>query len=305
MNKTGIFTGGNDRFIDLIIDLVDSIRSINKEVKIYVLNDNLSLENINKINQRDVIIINYNKFDHLFKNKNNINSKINILRLRLNDIAVEKKLDIDNIIWLDADTWVQNNDIFEISKILCKKKKLGIVSQNSRYSQRSIQTQRVFGDFHLIKNILYKNSRKLPLSFENKEKLKAMATLNSGVFCLPTHSTIWKNFQKWQNYIIKHSVKLFFSDQLAIGMSVYIDRINYECLPDTCNYMMGSYKNRWNTNTKKFTEYYPPYNEISVLHYCGLKKFTDNWNVLSVEDQNDNSFKKNILFSNINKELNK
>ena len=88
MNKTGIFTGGNDRFIDLIIDLVDSIRSINKEVKIYVINDNLSSKNINKINQREAIIINYNKFDHLFKNKKNINSKINILRLRLNDIAL-------------------------------------------------------------------------------------------------------------------------------------------------------------------------------------------------------------------------
>ena len=294
MIKTGIFTGGNDKYIHFITNLLDSIINLNINIPIYIIDGGLSKNSISQINLRNCKVLNYTKLDYLYKK--DPKSKINILRLRINEIVDKYDLKIENIIWLDADTWVQTPEIFNICNNICQKSKLGIKSQSNRYDKKTIRYKNVIGNLCILNNILYKNSKKINIKAKDSETLKASATLNSGVFCLPYNSSIWNTFKKWQEKIINDNGNLFSSDQLVIGCSVYIDNINYEILPDNCNYFFG-YPIRYSTKTNKFLEYYPPYNTISVLHYCGIDKFKENWFLRKVEDENDNKIIKDIRYN--------
>jgi len=166
---------------------------------------------------------------------------------------------------------------------------------------RSINHRKVinYGTFSLfmLRNIIYKNSRNLGFTNDIIQKLEAVPTLNSGVFALDIDSPHWSRFRYWQEYIIENGGNRFSSDQLAIGYTIYLDNFNYELLPDVCNYFCG-YRMRWNEITKKFVDYYPPYNEISVIHHCGLTKFTPDWDKISMVDMNDNKIIKSILYRN-------
>ncbi|VVU95060.1 hypothetical protein CPAV1605_785 [seawater metagenome] len=298
MNKICVFTGGNDKYFGLINDLINSIRHINKIIKIGIIDGGLSQENTRILKEKNCHIIKYNKLDHIITDKK---SKINILRLWLDVLAEENNINATTLIWLDADTWIQNNEIFHICHQICLKDKLGIKSQSSRYDTKTIQYKKIlpFKTYSLffLRNILYKNTKTIPLSSNEITKLEAVATLNSGVFCLHAKSKSWEIIRNRQKYIIDNGGNLFSSDQLSIGYAVYLDDIEYELLPDYCNYFF-SYKIRWNEKINKFVEYYPPYNEISVLHYCGLTKFTKNWTLKKMHTLTDQYIEKDISFKN-------
>jgi hypothetical protein len=230
---------------------------------------------------------------------NDLKSKINLSRLWLDYIVNQNNLNIVTIILLDADTFIQNDEFIHICHGICKKNKLGIKSQSCRYDTKTIQYKKIipmenFGflknkSLYLLRNIIYKNSSFIPLKSEYLDKLVASATLNSGVFCLETKSKSWSIFRKWQKIIIDNETNYFMSDQLSICYAVYLDNIEYELLPDYCNYFCG-YPMRWNSIKNKFVEYYPPYNEISVVHYCGLNKNNKDWNKINVYDMYDDQF---------------
>jgi len=78
--------------------------------------------------------------------------------------------------------------------------------------------------------------------------------------------------------------------------TIYLDNYDYELLPDTCNYLC-CYKLRYNENTKKFVEYHSPYDEISVIHFCGLTKFTKDWYMREVYNMSDEKTMKSILYA--------
>ena len=297
MSNLCIFTGGDDLYFDLIHELIQSINILDNSIPVVVIDGGIHINNLTKINYKNVFVVRPEFCNGESK------SIVNILRLRLDQICKYYSLPYKTLIWLDADTWVQNLYPFlDICKTVCNKKKLIIKSQSSRLDRKTIQTQKVvnFGTFSLfrLKNIIYKNSKFLGFSNETLEKLESVATLNSGVFALDIDAPHWERFRYWQEYIIKeNNGKKFNSDQLSIGYTIYLDILDYELFPDICNYFCG-HPLRWNENTKKFVDFYPPYDEINIIHHCGITKFIDNWDKIKVLDMNDNSITKSVLFSN-------
>ena len=298
MAEAGLFTGGDDKYFELIADLIDSIRKINTDITIIVIDGGLNAENIQALKAKNVTLVNPTFCDDLIGI--NFKSKINILRLNLDRICEEYHLKLNTLIWLDADTWVQKLDyLLDLCFTVTKKNKLAIKAQISRLDTRSINTRKIinYGTFSLfmLRNILYKNSRNLGFTNDTIQKLESVPTLNSGVFALDIKSPHWNRFRYWQKYIIENGGNSFSSDQLAIGYTIYLDNFTFELLPDTCNYFCG-YKMRWNEMTKKFVDYYPPYEEISVIHHCGLTKFKKDWDKIEIIDMNDEKIIKSILY---------
>jgi len=299
--EVAIFTGGDSKYFELINDLIVSIRKQNNDINMIIIDSGLKAEQIKILkNNNNIQIINAEKM--LINDNIERKSIISILRLRLKEICDTYSLNYKILIWLDADAWVQNLEILlKNCANIANKKKLAIVSQNSRNSERSLYTEKIIelGTWSLfrLRNIVYKNSKGLGLSNNMLRKLEAKPTLNSGVFALHIDSPHWEKMRFWQQYIIDNGGKQFNSDQLSIGYTIYLDNYDYELLPDTCNYLCGCYKLRYNENTKKFVEYHSPYDEISVMHFCGLTKFTKDWEIREIYNMSDEKTMKSILYA--------
>ena len=131
---------------------------------------------------------------------------------------------------------------------------LAIVSQASRLQQHHMAHKKKF--FSLAyepRNILYKNAKRAKLPRGEVQSMLARPTLNAGVYALPAQSRHWDTWSKRQQQCLESKCRVFTVDQLSLGLAVYIDKMNYEALPDICNYM-GPW--RYDTEQKMFTDFF-------------------------------------------------
>ena len=183
----------------------------------------------------------------------------------LDKILPNKKV----IIWIDADAWLQTFESIDLFSLVAKKNKLAIVSQATRLENKNIQFKKVFTHrFVELRNILYKNARRAGLTKDLIEKMQGRPTLNAGAYALHVNAPHWKRFRYWQNEILKKG-RLFTSDQLSIGLTIYHDELSYEALPDICNYINPW---RYDEENKLFVDYFAPYTPISIVHLAGQDK---------------------------------
>ena len=108
--EVGIFTGGDSKYFELLNDLIISIRKQDSNINIIILDSGLKAEQIEVLkNNKNIQIINAESI--LINDNIERKSIISILRLRLKEICDTYLLNYKILIWLDADTWVQNLEI--------------------------------------------------------------------------------------------------------------------------------------------------------------------------------------------------
>ena len=265
-DKITIVSGGDTKYFQLLKELAHSVRDKpeGKDINIVFLDGGLSKEDIDYFKNLNISVINPGWCNSLAERraKGRDFLKINIAKLYLDQLISNTEI----IIWVDADTWIQNFEFINLYDLVARKKKLAIVSQASRLQPQHIQYRKWFFH-HLVelRNILYKNARRSGLKISEIKSLQARPTLNAGSYALHIDAPHWKQFRFWQNEILKKG-RLFTSDQLAMGLTIYHDNFSYEALPDICNYM-GPW--RYSSEDNVFVDYYAPYNPVSVMHLAG------------------------------------
>ena len=264
--KITIVSCGNTKYFQLLKELAHSVRDKpeGKDINIVFLDGGLSKEDIDYFKNLNINVINPGWCNSLAERraKGRDFLKINIAKLYLDQLISNTEI----IIWVDADAWIQNFEFINLYDLVARKKKLAIVSQASRLQPQHIQYRKWF--FHQLvelRNILYKNARRSGLKLSEIKSLQARPTLNAGSYALHIDAPHWKQFRFWQNEILKKG-RLFTSDQLAMGLTIYHDNFSYEALPDICNYM-GPW--RYSNEDNVFVDYYAPYNPVSVMHLAG------------------------------------
>ena len=265
-DKITIVSGGDTKYFQLLKELAHSVRDKpeGKDINIVFLDGGLSKEDINYFKNLDINVINPGWCNSLAERRARGRDflKINIAKLYLDQLIPNTEI----IIWVDADAWIQNFEFINLYNLVARKNKLAIVSQASRLQPQHIQYRKWF--FHQLvelRNILYKNARRSGLKISEIKSLQARPTLNAGSYALHIDAPHWKQFRFWQNEILKKG-RLFTSDQLAMGLTIYHDNFSYEALPDICNYM-GPW--RYSNEDNVFVDYYAPYNPVSVMHLAG------------------------------------
>jgi len=265
-DKITIVSGGDTKYFQLLKELAHSVRDKpeGKDINIVFLDGGLSKEDINYFKNLNINVINPGWCNSLAERRARGRDflKINIAKLYLDQLIPNTEI----IIWVDADAWIQNFEFINLYNLVARKNKLAIVSQASRLQPQHIQYRKWF--FHQLvelRNILYKNARRSGLKISEIKSLQARPTLNAGSYALHIDAPHWKQFRFWQNEILKKG-RLFTSDQLAMGLTIYHDNFSYEALPDICNYM-GPW--RYSNEDNVFVDYYAPYNPVSVMHLAG------------------------------------
>ena len=292
--KITIVSGGNTKYFQLLKELAHSVRDKpeGKDINIVFLDGGLSKEDIDYFKNLNINVINPGWCNSLAERraKGRDFLKINIAKLYLDQLISNTEI----IIWVDADAWIQNFEFINLYDLVARKKKLAIVSQASRLQPQHIQYRKWF--FHQLvelRNILYKNARRSGLKLSEIKSLQARPTLNAGSYALHINAPHWKQFRFWQNEILKKG-RLFTSDQLAMGLTIYHDNFSYEALPDICNYM-GPW--RYSNEDNIFVDYYAPYNPVSVMHLAGQDLHrSDLDHMVDILDLDDKKIKKSLRY---------
>jgi hypothetical protein len=171
----------------------------------------------------------------------------------------------DIYIWMDADSWICNKEVIELYIKGAQKERIALVCGADRANKQVTNISKWIGPWATIKHFYMKNARGAGLSWKEAQTLSIKPTLLSGNFALKNNAPHWKNYQSNIEKIIKRG-RIFGSDQLALGMTVYLDNLPAELLPAWCNWtgtpMLDEDEN-------KFVEPYLPHHPIGIIHMAG------------------------------------
>ena len=289
-----IVSGGDSKYFQLLKELALSIREKHegKSINIAYLDGGLTSEDINYFKSLNIEVVDpgwCNPIAELKAAGRNF-LKINIAKMHLDKILPNRKI----IIWIDADAWLQTFASIDLFSMVANKNKLAIVSQATRLESKNIQFKKIFTHrFVELRNILYKNARRAGLETHLIEKMQGRPTLNAGAYSLHVKAPHWERLRHWQNEILKKG-RLFTSDQLSIGLTIYHDQLTYEALPDICNYI---YPWRYDEDKNLFVDYFAPYTPVSIVHLAGQDQSrNDHLYEVKMLNQDDQIIKKTLRY---------
>lgn len=175
------------------------------------------------------------------------------------------------LVWLDADTWVQDAAAVRMMAGAARTGALAIVPGGGRFGARPMRIRWLLGGlFGLaqIRSFNFKNGRHAGLSLAILRDLGSRSLLNAGAFGLRADAAHWEVMRKWQTFVLRRG-KPFTSDQIAIALTIYTDGLPVELLPDTCNHL-GPY--RFDPDEPALLEFWYPYPKVGIIHLANQEQ---------------------------------
>ena len=272
MKKNVIVSLADANYFDLLLELVESIKSFKEssEVAICILDAGLTKEQLEILSK---------KVDEIKKAEWDIDVpgyKVmgkEWLKSQVSRAFLPKYFpNYNKYLWIDCDAWVQDWSSINLYFKACENGKLGITQTMGPGYKIMSKVKWIFGKIALIKSQNFKHAIKSKIGLNEARKLAFAPHINIGVFSLEKDSLCWSN---WQNNLTKtlSSGQVFGSEGLAINMSVYIDEIDTEFLPLNCNWIASNLLPKFSESTNAFVEPYLPNHKIGIMHLAaGLWK---------------------------------
>lgn len=268
MKKNLIVSSADNKYFKLLLELINSLRSNSQseEYEIAVLSINLSHENLKELNDLNIQykepIWNIKVPEYKILGRDHLKTQVS--RFFLDEYFPG----YENYIWMDSDMWVNSFEEFDLYRKGSEGKGFAITPQVDRAYHQLINIK-WFGPFpKKINSINYKNISK-SISLKAGREYAGYATLNAGCFAYNKNyegmSIIRKNLQ-----IASLKGRIFGSDQVALCLSVFRDKIEVELLPSYCNWMCDYHLPKFSEDLKKFVEPYLPNNPIGCMHLAGM-----------------------------------
>ena len=188
------------------------------------------------------------------------------LKIQISRAYLDRYLpEVDVLLWIDADAWVQDFAGVELMFAAASAGSLAVVPEPSRYAPEVIRVRWAALGFAEVRSILYKNARKARVPERDARRIGLRHTLNTGAFALRQDAPHWKAWRQRQAQVIASGGRIFSSDQLSLGLAVYLDELPFDLLPEICNYI-GPWKA--SDDGEWLVEYYSPHNPVSIVHMC-------------------------------------
>ena len=272
MNSNAIVTLADSNYFELLQELIDSIKAHeqSKTVSICVLDAGLTAEQ-SKILKQKVHSIKKAEWDievpgYKVAGKEWLKSQVSRAFLPKYFPGYKKYL------WIDCDAWVNDWSSVELYFKACNDGKLGITQTMGPGYRIMSKVKWLFGKFAIIKSQNFKHAISSNIGIDKARKLAFAPHINIGVFSLEENSSCWNSWQENLKVTLS-SGKIFGSEGLAINMSVYIDEIETEFLPLTCNWIASNLLPKYDEQNQYFVEPFLPNTKIGIMHLAaGLWK---------------------------------
>ena len=267
-NKTVIVSLSDEKYFELLLELIDSINNFDqsKEVDICILDAGMNDGQINTLRQK-VKQIKKAEWDidvpgYKVRNKEWLKSQVS--RAFLPNYFP----DYENYIWIDSDAWI--NDWHAIDLLIkgCKMKELAI-TQTIAPGYRDVgKVNWIFGNIASVKTQNFKHAIRSGFEKDIARKIAFAPHLNIGVFSMRKSSSGWNIWQKNLRKALSKG-RIFGSEGLAINVSVYVDDLETEFLPPSCNWIISHLLPKYDEENQQFVEPNLPNNKIGIVHLAG------------------------------------
>jgi len=267
MNKNVIVSLADSNYFELLNELVDSIKRFDesKEFDICIMDAGLEKNQIELL-EKKVHEIKKAEWDievPNFKIKGREWLKSQVSRAFLPNYFPNYK----KYLWIDADAWVNSWESIELYIKGSENKKLAISTSADRSYGRVLRAEWFFGSFAKIKSQNYKHAKSSGFSEEISREVALKPHLNIGVFCLEEDAPHWKIWQKNLKKALS-SGKIWGSEQIAMNIAIYSDKLEVEILPAYCNWTLIEGL-RFDKKQNTFVEPYLPNHKIGIIHLAG------------------------------------
>jgi len=303
MKKNVIVSLADSNYFPLLLELVESIQRFkeSENVAICILDAGLTSD------QKDILA---NKVDEIksaewdipvpgykIRGKEWLKSQVSRAFLPTYFPNYEKYL------WIDCDAWVNDWSSVDLYFKACENGKLGITQTIGPGYKITSKVNWVFGKLAIIKSQNFKHAVKSKIGYDKARKLAFAPHINIGVFSLEKNSKGWN---LWQNNLKKtlKSGNIFGSEGLAINMSVYIDDLDTEFLPLSCNWITSNLLPKYDEENQTFVEPFLPNQKIGIMHLAaGIWKGDKDMRVdksikIDIETLNNKKILKSLRYNN-------
>ena len=267
MKENAIISLADANYFELLNELIDSIKKFNESnnIAICILDAGL------KDNQKDILI---NKVDEIKKAKWDIEIpsykvkdkewlKSQVSRAFLPEYFPGFK----KYLWIDADAWVNSWDAIDLYFKGSDNNKLSISTPADRAYGRVLRADWLIGGIAKIKSQNYKHAKSSGFSEKVSRAVALEPHLNIGVFCLNKTAPHWEAWKK-NLKIALNSGKIFGSEQIAMNITIYVDKLDVEILPAYCNWTLID-QMKFDIKKNTFVENYLPNHKIGIIHLAG------------------------------------
>ena len=302
MKERTIVSLADSNYFKLLCELIDSIKSFeeSKNVAICVLDAGLS-DNQKNILLKKVDTIKRANWDIEVPSYKVIGKEW--LKSQVSRAFLPKYFPgYNKYLWIDADAWVNSWETIELYFKGSDNNKLSISTSADRAYGRVLKVDWLIGGFAKIKSQNYKHAKSSGFSEKIAREVALKPHLNIGVFCLEATASHWDVWKKNLKIALK-SGKIFGSEQIAMNVTIYIDKLDVEILPAYCNYTLIDGM-KFDTKRNTFVEAYLPNHKIGIVHLAG--KHNNNIrvnknNLIEVRTLEGKIIKKSARFNQIEK----
>lgn len=275
MNKNLIVSASDQKYSELLIELYNSTHLLD-DYDFAVLDCGLNNETIQFFKEKHIEVAKSEWHVNIpsYKARGREYLKAQFSRFYLDEYFPG----YENYIWMDSDTWINCKEIFNYYLIGAIQSGFSITPQIDRASSKIISIKWFFNFPYKINSINYKNiSRSLNKALGRK--YAGHYTINAGCFAYNHKFEGIKNIRKNLNIASKKG-RVFGSDQVALALTMFEDKVPFELLPSYCNWMCEHHLPKFCTNSNKFVEPFIPNTNIGVMHLAGLDEVRVNKNIL-------------------------
>ena len=269
--KTAIISGCDNNYFDQFLNLYNSLIDTNSldYADLCFVNISVDKDNLKKISDKTKRIVEPGwNFSFSFPTKEW--KKILTIRPFLKNYFPG----YDNYIWLDADTWVQDNKFINDFASVAETGKMSIIPEldiNYEARREKYSFKKIFYNIYQPNGWSYKNFKRY---FDKKSftKLFQKPILNAGVFSIPKESIIWDKWAGEYRQIVESSSNDYClnMDQASLNKIIYnnLDLVNF--FHTEYNYLVKNCMPLIN-NDDQFCLKDFPNKKIEILHLTSIK----------------------------------
>lgn len=288
MEKRIIVSAANALYYPLLLDLISSIEQKNtgSRIPIGVLDIGLSPDQRSALSARVEHVFTAN-WDYQILARVTPSQKFQALTARPH--LPKYFPGYETIMWMDADTWIQQwaavNYFFEMALkhglAICQEMDRCYLNVYNLNNSRRVYFESLAGFGDLIKS-------------EFRDQLITLPLINSGVFAMRFDSPYWFEWSDMLDNGIRRGYLDFCTEQAALNICIYKRQQRPYFLPAKFNWICVHARPMFNRETGLYVEPAVPHDALGIIHLTGMKTRFQNY---EITDLQGNKTQMNLTYS--------
>ena len=266
-SNIAIVTSADENYFEMLNELINSIlrHESKQNIKICVVDGGLNEAQIQELKKK---VFSIKKVKHNLQGLSKFENTKYFAGLVSRVFLRETFPEFEKYIWIDSDAWVNSWKAIDYLIEASSDGKLAAVATADRHNEKVLSFKWLFSSVGIMKSQNFKHAISSGYGQKIARSLALKPHVNCGVFALNHESKFWDVWKKHFKFSLLKG-RFFGSDQLAMNICIYHEKLNTELLPHFCNWIPNSINTLWDENKKCFVEQFFPNNEIGIMHLAG------------------------------------